>query len=130
MPRGTERIGNAAQTASTSDIPSVTYDAVTIGVRLKCATVKSKLVVNENRKRTADTAAIIIEAANITVDAKDFFISVCRAFEKGFLSFICSMYCTFLRGRKHDAFLYRLQTANVISGTGRCKTSGDEGVYI
>jgi len=74
MPRGTERIGNAAQTASTTDIPSMMYDAATIGVRLKCSTVMSKLVLNETQKRTPDIAAI--ETADIAVDVSDFFISV------------------------------------------------------
>ena len=76
MPRGTERIGNAAQTASTTDIPSMMYDAATIGVRLKCPTVMSKLVLNETQKRTPEIAAIMIETADIAVDVSDFFISV------------------------------------------------------
>jgi len=52
------------------------YDAATIGVRLKCSTVMSKLVLNETQKRTPEIAAIMIETADIAVDVSDFFISV------------------------------------------------------
>ena len=59
-----------------TDIPSMMYDAATIGVRLKCSTVMSKLVLNETQKRTPEIAAIMIETADIAVDVSDFFISV------------------------------------------------------